>query len=86
MASPINQKIRWQKENENFRKQIKHFQAETAMTIDQIAARCNISRGCLYNYLNDCTHLEKVTERYLKILFEEHNMRYDPTMGEGAQA
>lgn len=86
MAGLINRKSRWQKANENFCKQIKHFQAETAMTIDQIAARCNISRGSMYNYMRDCTHLEKVTERYLMLLFEEHNMRYDPTLGEGAGA
>lgn len=79
-------KNRWSRANDNFRKQIRRFQAETEMTIDQIAEKCNVSRGCMYNYLRDCSHMEKVTERYLTILFETNGMRYDPALGEGAQA
>lgn len=81
-----NMKIRWSRANDNFRKQIRHLRAETELSIDQIAKECFISRGCLYNYLKDCSHMEKVTERYLMILFETNGMRYDPTLGEGAQA
>lgn len=83
MALP-SMKSRWTAANENFRKQIKRFQIESEMTIDQIAERCQISRGCMYNYMRDCSHLEKRTERYLMILFEEHGMHYDPALGEGA--
>jgi predicted DNA-binding protein YlxM (UPF0122 family) len=79
-------KNRWSRANDNFRKQIRRLQAETEMSIEQIAEKCCISRGCMYNYLKDCSHMEKVTERYLTILFETNGMRYDPALGEGAQA
>lgn len=79
-------KTRWQIANENFTKQIKHFQAETGMSVEQIAARCNVSRGTMYNYVRDCTKMPKFVERYLTLLFEEQGMHYDPTLGEGTGA
>ena len=74
---------RWTKMNDNFRKQIKLFMLETGMNVQSIAKECEISASCLYNYMNDCAYMKKLTERHLIRLFETHGMHYDPTLGEG---
>ena len=83
-ATKVNN--RWTRMNDNFRKQIEHFEVETRMKPAQIAKECGISAASMYNYMRDCAHMTKLTERYLIQLFERHGMKYDPTLGEGVNA
>lgn len=76
---------RWQAADENFRKQIDHFKAESGLNVTQIAEQCGgISRISMYRYMEHPASMPKRTERYLTMLFEKYGMRYDPTMGEGS--
>lgn len=78
---------RWQKADENFRKQIERFKAESGLNVRQIAEQCGgLTRTTMYQYIAHPSFMPKRTERYLTMLFEKYGMRYDPTMGEGEAA
>lgn len=79
-------KSRWPRADDNFRQQIDVFSAISKMTHADIAKRCGVCRATFDNYYNHPSTLKKRVERSLMMLFEEHDQRYDPTMGEGARA
>lgn len=81
-----DRKTRWQKADENFRFQVKVLMAKSGLSVSKIGSRCNVSHTTMYHYMNCPAEMPKRIERYLTLLFEEHGLRYDPTLGEGAGA
>lgn len=79
-------KGRWNVADDNFRQQIDVFMAKTKMTREEIADYCGVCHATFNNYYNHPSLIRKRVERYLVILFEKHDMNYDPTMGEGVTA
>lgn len=81
-----DRKSRWLIADDNFRRQIDLFMAVSKMTREDIASECGVCHATFNNYYNFPSTMRKRTERHLMRVFEEHGMKYDPTMGEGAQA
>ena len=77
---------RWIRADENFRQQIDVFMAKSQMKREEIADFCGVCHATFNNYYNHPSTMKKRVERFLSMLFESHGMRYDPTLGEGAQA
>lgn len=76
---------RWQRADENFRRQIDHFMVEARMTRSEIAAELGLSYVTWHKYYEHPSQIRKAVERQIAMCFEKHGMRYDMTLGESGE-
>lgn len=80
-------KSRWQLADDNFREQIGLLMVKmhTKNKAD-VADAAGIKRNSFYNRYEHPRTLRLFEMRLLSILFEKYDLKFDPTMGEGAAA
>lgn len=87
MAKAKNENLcttRWQKADENFRKQIKMLMiAMNTNDKRDIAREAGLSPFIIYSRFETPSKLCKIEERQLASVFERYGLQYDPTLGEG---
>lgn len=79
--------MRWMRADENFRTQIDTLMAKMRTRSKQrVANEAGIVGSTFYKHYETPSKLTKKEERLLASVFERYGLKYDPTLGEGAQA
>lgn len=77
---------RWQAADENFRKQIRRWMAETGLTKERFAQEAEICYSTFCAKYNRPGSLTVCETRQIASAFERYGLHYDMTMGEAEEA